>query len=176
MLHFFQGVGDDCLTVQQVTSAFSRMSAKFRKGELKKLIEKKKRKENEDEENEDDEKEFEQIETDEREDIDDEVNRALRNLEIDVVVGKYVHVSSHLRASHYAGQVTEVNVTEVGISFLSPLNSKNTFMWPSPLQNSKIDINCIHLELDVPIMDRRDHLVFTNVDICEVTMFYSSSL
>ena len=93
-----------------------------------------------------------------------------------MVVGKYVYVSSLLRASHYAGQVTEVNGTEVGISFLSPLNSKNTFMWPSPLQNSKVDINCIHLELDVPIMDRRDHLVFTNEDMCAMSMCCSSFL
>ena len=38
-------------------------------------------------------------------------------------------------------------------------------MWPDPLSVSWVDVNDIHLKLDTPNMDRRQHLKFNDNDI-----------
>ena len=163
------------LTVQQVTSAFSRMSAQYRKGQLKKPEMKETSQtetdmDEEEGENEDEDEDEEEEDEDEEDfdNMDNDINEAVNSIQINPEVGKFVYVGSVSKVSHYAGQITKVKGSDIEVSFLS--RSKNTFMWPSPLQVQKVLLECIHLELDVPVMGRRDHLTFSNEDIRAMSM------
>ena len=61
------------------------------------------------------------------------------------------------RSKHLAGQIINLDDNGVEISFLK--HSEKYFWWPDPLNDSWVDINDIHLKLDTPNMDRRQHLI-----------------
>ena len=72
-------------------------------------------------------------------------------------------LKSKVRSNHFAGQIVNLDDNGVEISFLK--NSGKFFMQPDPLSVSWVDVNDIHLKVDTPNMDRRQHLMFDDNDI-----------
>ena len=67
------------------------------------------------------------------------------------------------RSNHFVGQIVSLEDEDVEVSFIK--QNENYFWWPEPLSTSWVDISDIHLRLNTPDMDRRQHLIFTDDDI-----------
>ena len=104
------------------------------------------------------------------ENIIDEDLQMLTNERESFDTGNFVHVElknkkklkRKVLSNHFAGQIVNLDDNGVETSFLK--NSEKYFMWLI-FYVSWVNVNDIHLKLDTPEMDRRQHLMFNDNDI-----------
>ena len=169
------------LTKQQVTSSCSKIAKLYREGKLINPAEKNTMEPNimdieEDIDDEEDDGYEEQPEhSDLFEDITEEIICDTINefTKEDVAVGQYVLVyipieNQSKRAKgeehkpHFFGQTINCSSDEVEVNFLR--KKSKYYWWPEKAEKSLVDIENVHVLLDIPDMDSMEHIHFSEED------------
>ena len=158
-------------TREQVISLFSRMASKKRSGEFSEPIQlEEDNLEPLEEQDVDDEGDSELFE-DKNEAMVEELLNDVKNFD-ELTCGSFVYVGlvdkacgnpSKANTKHYVGQILSAEQEEFGITYMRQKGSY--FVWPEKEDIAFTDIDDSHLCLFVPLIDRRQHYRFADVEM-----------
>ena len=99
---------------------------------------------------------------------DDEINDFLTQLATveSIDVAKFIVVAENIgkpKSEHSVGQIIAEEDEEIKISYL--VKSNNFFYWPDPTREFWEKTCNVHLVLDTPEMNRREHFTFSDGDM-----------
>ena len=74
------------------------------------------------------------------------------SLSAELLIGQYVYIGlpnkqkkNHANCGHYAGQIVNIDLPDIEISFLK--HSSSSLWWPDPSSISWVDASDVHLPL-----------------------------